>query len=322
MVSTQETNLQHIQSYLHYLQVQRKYSIHTVSGYRRDLMAFANGLVERQLPDVTQADVRQFASQLRVQSNSARTISRKLSALRGFFSWMAETFSIAQNPVEGVRTPKKSPALPKALSVDDAVYLVSQTVQHDGKESGGNKQACNRAMFELLYSSGLRVSELVGLDLQYFQTKNYTSHSWLDAAAGEVVVMGKGQKQRRVPIGGPAREALLIWKEARAMMNNRLSQQDEYALFLTQRGTRMTPRTVQLRLKEHAVAVGAPVGIHPHILRHSFASHVLQSSGDLRAVQELLGHTSIVSTQTYTNLDFQRLAHVYDAAHPRAKKNH
>jgi integrase/recombinase XerC len=169
-------------------------------------------------------------------------------------------------------------------------------------------------MFELLYSSGLRVSELAGLDLAYTQADGSSSLGWYDAAAGEVVVTGKGNKMRRVPVGGPAREALAAWLAVRPP-----AADGSAALFLSKRGARVTPRVVQQRLKTHALKAGSPVHVHPHVLRHSFASHLLQSSGDLRAVQELLGHASITSTQVYTALDFQHLAAVYDRAHPRAK---
>jgi integrase/recombinase XerC len=171
-------------------------------------------------------------------------------------------------------------------------------------------------MFELLYSSGLRVSELAGLDLAYQEAARGkpASLGWLDLEAGEVVVTGKGNKMRRVPVGGPARAALQAWLAVRPA-----ARDGSAALFLSARATRITPRVVQARLKQHALRAGSPVHVHPHVLRHSFASHLLQSSGDLRAVQELLGHASITSTQVYTALDFQHLAAVYDRAHPRAK---
>ena len=167
-------------------------------------------------------------------------------------------------------------------------------------------------MFELLYSSGLRVSELTSLDMAW---QDGNSLSWYDQAGGDVVVTGKGNKMRRVPVGAPARAAIAAWLAIRPP-----AADGSAALFLTMRGARMTPRTVQQRLKQHAILAGSPVHVHPHVLRHSFASHLLQSSGDLRAVQELLGHASITSTQVYTALDFQHLADVYDRAHPRAKQ--
>jgi integrase/recombinase XerC len=166
----------------------------------------------------------------------------------------------------------------------------------------------------------LRISELVALDARYTQEAGHVSAGWIDFDAHEVIVTGKGNKMRRVPVGGPALQAVAGWLAARASQLGEDAGADRFALFLSGRGRRMSPRVVQMRLKAHAQAIGIPANVHPHVLRHSFASHVLQSSGDLRAVQDMLGHTSIASTQVYTSLDFQRLAQVYDAAHPRAKK--
>jgi integrase/recombinase XerC len=175
-------------------------------------------------------------------------------------------------------------------------------------------------MFELLYSSGLRVSELIELDVQYAETREHASQGWLNLDACEVTVTGKGNKRRTVPVGSAALLSLREWLSCRATLINEKPGADPHALFITSRGQRITARAIQTRIKSHAQALGIPADVHPHMLRHSFASHVLQSSGDLRAVQEMLGHSSIASTQVYTSLDFQRLAHVYDAAHPRAKK--
>jgi integrase/recombinase XerC len=178
-------------------------------------------------------------------------------------------------------------------------------------------------MFELLYSSGLRVSELVTLDAIPVQAAGYASAGWVDLDAGELTVTGKGSKRRTVPVGAAALAALRAWLPARAALlrgDGGDGGDDRHALFLSLRGRRISPRRVQLRIKAHALALGIPSDVHPHVMRHSFATHLLQSSGDLRAVQEMLGHASIASTQVYTSLDFQRLAQVYDAAHPRAKK--
>jgi integrase/recombinase XerC len=175
-------------------------------------------------------------------------------------------------------------------------------------------------MFELLYSSGLRVAELTSLDLRHVKNASYESLSWLDLDAAELTVTGKGSKRRSVPIGTAATTALRDWLVARAQIVRAEPDEDAQALFLSARGHRISPREVQRRIKAHAQSLGIPANVHPHVLRHSFASHLLQSSGDLRAVQEMLGHASIASTQVYTSLDFQRLAQVYDAAHPRAKK--
>jgi integrase/recombinase XerC len=200
------------------------------------------------------------------------------------------------------------------------VLLVSNS--RPGCDPQSPEQLCNRAMFELLYSSGLRVSELVSLDAAYVQEDGYASSGWIDYAGGEVTVTGKGSKKRVVPVGAAALEALRAWLAVRPqrLRADADTFSERHALFLSARGKRMTPGMVQVRIKAHALALGIPTDVHPHVLRHSFASHVLQSSGDLRAVQEMLGHASISSTQVYTSLDFQRLAQVYDAAHPRARK--
>jgi integrase/recombinase XerC len=310
-----------INSYLQYLQTQRKCSAHTVSNYQRDLQQLDSLASEHgaaSLAVLSHFDIRRFTSQLHAKGLSPTSIARKLSAWRGFYNWLSEQRTLETNPVIGVKAPKRAKSLPKALSVDDAVHLVTgQLPSHD---QTAPEKLCNYAMFEMLYSSGLRVSELTSLDFQYIQKPDHVSAGWIDFDAAEVTVTGKGSKQRSVPVGAAAIEALQRWLAVRSSLAKSLSTSDSSALFLTARGNRMTPRAVQTRLKAHALALGIPANVHPHVLRHSFASHVLQSSGDLRAVQEMLGHASIASTQVYTSLDFQRLAQVYDAAHPRAKK--
>jgi integrase/recombinase XerC len=306
-----------VDSYLEQLRTQRQLSPHTISNYRRDLAGLLR-LAEAQqkaapLAAVTQFQVRKFAAQLHAGGLSPRSIARELSCWRGFFDWLADQpAGLPSNPVDGVKAPKRGKPLPKALSADDSVRLVAQS----GADPEATLQGCNRAMFELLYSSGLRVSELVGLDLRYTKDGPYASAGWVDFDAHEVTVTGKGGKIRSVPVGSAAMAALADWIAVRTV----LLKTDAAPLFLSERGTRMSVRVVQLRLKAHAQALGLPTAVHPHMLRHSFASHVLQSSGDLRAVQEMLGHASIAATQVYTSLDFQRLAQVYDAAHPRARK--
>ncbi len=325
-----------VNGYLLHLQVQRKLSAHTLDSYRRDLTQLLTLMQARpgtRLEQLNQFDIRRFASQLHASGLSASSIARKLSAWRGFFSWLALQQPLAANPVNGVKPPKRAKTLPKALGVDDAVKLVSSDVTVRDDDVAGS--LCNKAMFELLYSSGLRVSELTSLDMHYVRDATHESQGWLDLDAGEVTVTGKGSKRRTVPVGSAALQALNAWLAARPTQaspedkgrdkdkdNARapVAPADEHALFLSARGRRMTPRVVQARIKAHAQSLGIAADVHPHVLRHSFASHVLQSSGDLRAVQELLGHASIASTQVYTALDFQRLAQVYDAAHPRAKK--
>ncbi len=308
-----------IQDYLHYLQIQRQYSAHTISNYQRDLMQLVTlASDQNSLAKLTHFEIRRYTSKLHSLGLSAATIARKLSAWRGFFSWLAQRQTMESNPVTGVKAPKRGKALPKALSVDDAMQLVKSTLS-DTKENSPDV-ICNAAMFELLYSSGLRVSELTSLDISYTKTTEHLSTAWIDLSAAEVTVTGKGNKRRSVPMGAAAVTALRNWIVVRSTLIAQLDQADTAALFLTSRGKRMTPRILQERLKKHARLIGIPSNVHPHVLRHSFASHVLQSSGDLRAVQEMLGHASIASTQVYTSLDFQRLAQVYDAAHPRAKK--
>ncbi|MES2049253.1 MAG: tyrosine recombinase XerC [Pseudomonadota bacterium] len=309
-VTPQDT---HIVEYLEVLKTQRNLSPHTLSNYQLDLLdlaSFANG---KDIFSLTYFDLRRLTSQRHAQGLSASSIARKLSCWRGFYRWLADQTPLAANPVDGIKAPKKEKSLPKALGADDAVRLVSQTSHGAMNEP---TPCVNRAMFELLYSSGLRVSELVGLDIADIKEKGHTSLGWVDINQAEVHVTGKGNKQRIVPVGKPALAAISEWLLLRPM----LLKNDAHPLFLTERGTRMSVRLVQLRLKAHAQLIGIPADVHPHVLRHSFASHVLQSSGDLRAVQEMLGHSSIAATQVYTSLDFQHLAKVYDASHPRAKK--
>jgi integrase/recombinase XerC len=312
--------------YLQNLATQRRLSPHTVEGYRHDLAelerligaAFAPPAAAPALEALGHFHIRKFASQMHGAGLHPRSIARRLSAWRGFYNWLSEQVPLAANPVDGVRPPKRGKPLPKALSADDAVQLVSNS--RPGRDPLAPDQLCDRAMFELLYSSGLRVSELVSLDAAYVQEDGYVSPGWIDYAGGEVTVTGKGSKKRVVPVGAAALAALRAWLAVRPQLLRAEQDTARHALFLSLRGKRMTARMVQVRIKAHALALGIPSDVHPHVLRHSFASHVLQSSGDLRAVQEMLGHASISSTQVYTSLDFQRLAQVYDAAHPRARK--
>jgi integrase/recombinase XerC len=300
--------------YLAELATQRQLSPHTVSAYRRDLLELDTLAGAAAWEAIVHADIRRFASMLHARGQSARSIARKLSSWRGFYEWLSGQLALAANPVDGVRAPRRAKSLPKALSVDDAVQLVSGgATLRDHPEPF---ELCNRAMFELMYSSGLRVSELAGLDVAWSKPAPGCPAplGWLDRDAGEVLVTGKGNKMRRVPVGSHAAAAIAAWLAVRPS-----AADGGNALFLSKRATRVSPRVVQLRLARHAQQAGSAVKVHPHVLRHSFASHVLQSSGDLRAVQEMLGHASIASTQVYTALDFQHLAAVYDQAHPRAK---
>jgi integrase/recombinase XerC len=304
--------------YLAELATQRQLSPHTIAAYRRDLLELDALAGAPSWQAIVHADIRRFASMLHARGQSARSIARKLSSWRGFFDWLsgqpAQQQPLAANPVDGVRAPRRAKSLPKALSVDDAVQLVSGGALL--REHPEPFELCNRAMFELMYSSGLRVSELAGLDLAWSKPAPGQPGplGWLDRDAGEVLVTGKGNKMRRVPVGSHAAAAIDAWLAVRPP-----AADGGNALFLSKRASRVSPRVVQLRLAAHAARAGSTVKVHPHVLRHSFASHVLQSSGDLRAVQEMLGHSSIASTQVYTALDFQHLAAAYDQAHPRAK---
>lgn len=299
--------------YLEVLRSQRQLSPHTLDSYLldlRELIKLAEQAGKTDLASLTTHHIRRFAAQMHAGGQNARSIARKLSSWRGFYRWLTEERDLAANPVEGVRAPKKNKPLPKALGADDAVRLVA----HKGGDQPSAR--ANRAMFELLYSSGLRVSELASLDVAAVNESGYSSAGWVDMQEAEVRVTGKGGKQRIVPVGKPALDALHDWLAIRPT----LLKADPHPLFLTERGTRISTRLIQLRLKAHAQTLDIPANVHPHMLRHSFASHVLQSSGDLRAVQEMLGHSSIAATQVYTSLDFQHLAKVYDQTHPRAKK--
>jgi len=248
-----------------------------------------------------EAQVRRFIARLHAGGLSGRTLALTLSAWRGLFQWLSRHHGFPVNPARGVRAPKSPKPLPKALSVEQAQQLL------DGAQAEGPVPARDRAMFELLYSSGLRLAELIALDLD---------DGRLDLRQAEVTVTGKGSKTRTVPVGSRARAALLDWIKQRAQ----LARPGERALFVGARGRRIAPGAVQSQLRAWALRRGLGGRVHPHMLRHSFASHVLQSSQDLRAVQEMLGHASIATTQVYTHLDFQALAKVYDAAHPRARK--
>jgi len=314
-----QRNVGLIEAYLRVLEFERKLSQHTVASYRRDLFELVERAhataPSRDLAQLDDQQIRRHAAHLHARGLSGRSIARALSAWRTFYDWLGLQNLSSANPVIDVRAPKMGKRLPKALPVEQAVALAAS---RNGDEPADRRDAAIR---ELLYSSGLRLAELVGLDVAYVSTSAYRSAGWLDLGSAEVMVTGKGGKQRAVPVGQPALEALRAWLAVRDGWVRPAAREDStHALFLSPRGARITPRSVQLRLKAHAQQIGIPSNVHPHVLRHSFASHVLQSSGDLRAVQDLLGHASIASTQVYTSLDFQRLAAVYDVSHPRAKK--
>ncbi len=321
IIEKTSSSLQIIERYLDSLLTQRKLSDHTINNYRRDLLQLHSLSEETPFEKLTHHQIRRYVSTLHAKGMNPRSIARKLSAWRGFYQWLAEQTKLPINPTDSIKAPRRAKALPKALSVDDAVQLVAnRSTSPNSSQQDHLTSICNQAMFELLYSSGLRISELTGLDIHYFQENNYTSFSWLNLQEQEVTVTGKGNKKRIVPVGSAAIDAIKQWLSVRNQFLQEKEIDGQRALFINQRGRRISPRTVQIRLKSHALKLNLPFNIHPHVLRHSFASHVLQSSGDLRAVQEMLGHASVSSTQVYTALDFQHLAKIYDATHPRAQK--
>jgi len=292
-----------LHGFLAHLRNERRYSPLTAENYARDIRRLFELAGTASLDELKSHHIRRFIAQLHGTSLGGKTLARMLSAWRSFYAYLMRDHQYQGNPCIGLRAPKSARNLPHALSPDEAVRMVELPV--DGGGEGGLLAVRDKAMFELFYSSGLRLAELVSLDPDA-----------LDFADAAVRVTGKGSKTRIVPLGSHAVTALQAWLEAR----KQLAKSDETALFVSRNGTRITPRAVQLRMKEWGVKQGITSGVHPHLLRHSFASHVLQSSGDLRAVQEMLGHASISTTQVYTHLDFQYLSKIYDAAHPRAKK--
>jgi integrase/recombinase XerC len=303
-----------IEGYLSSLQTERGYSSRTLASYRIDLAFLLELAASRPWRDLSEHDIRRWLIRAARGGLGPRSIARRLSCWRGFFDWLSHRGLVSANPARGVRAPKPAKRLPKALSPDSAMRL-AQYAPDQRFESIRNK-----ALLELFYSSGLRLSELTSLDQRYTEEPGYRSASWIDLDQAEATVLGKGNKKRTVPIGSHARIALSEWLATRDKWLAINPRADSRALFLSVRGARLANRTVQTVVKQLALTQGIPANVHPHVLRHSFASHLLQSSGDLRAVQELLGHASIATTQVYTALDFQRLAAVYDTAHPRARR--
>ncbi|MEH6648753.1 MAG: tyrosine recombinase XerC [Motiliproteus sp.] len=290
-----------IDDFIDHLAAERMLSDHTLSNYRRDLDQLAAFADEHRLSHWDQLDtrlVRRFIARLHSHGLSGKSLQRKLSSSRSFFRYLIREGRLQSNPALAVSGPKVAKKLPRPLDVDQ----LNEMLNHPAREPLDIRDL---AMLELFYSSGLRLAELVSLDLNQ-----------LDLRDASLQVLGKGRKTRQLPIGNQALKAIDRWLEVR----EQLADLNETALFVSQRGTRLSPRSVQLRLKRWGLAAGTQGKLHPHRLRHSFASHMLESSGDLRAVQELLGHADISTTQIYTHLDFQHLAEVYDKAHPRAKK--
>ena len=301
-------------AWLRHLQTARDCSPRTLASYRQDLEALSVLAGDRHWSALTEHDLRRWVARVSRESLAPRSIARRLSCWRGFFDWLVEHGFARSNPARGLRAPKASRRLPKALSPDDARALA------DYQPDGSAESLRDKAMLELFYSSGLRLAELAALDHRYVEEDDYRSVGWIDLEGGEATVLGKGRKRRTVPIGSHATVALRAWLAAREAWQADQPRLDRHALFVGRRGARIGHRSVQSIIKRLALLQGIPANVHPHVLRHSFASHLLQSSGDLRAVQELLGHASISTTQVYTALDFQRLAQVYDAAHPRARR--
>lgn len=294
--------MNHLDDYLKHLTFERGLSALTLKSYARDLQLLESLTENTALDGIKNTQIRRYIATLHSRGLSSKTIARALSAWRGFYDYLIHQHGYTQNPITGLRAPKSAKTLPQALSTDQAVKFV------DIQQEGVLEQR-DHAILELFYSSGLRLAELVNLDI-----------NMLDFAEGTVTVTGKGNKTRVVPMGSHAMQAIQTWLQRRLLIP--IAEANPNAVFVTQQGNRITPRAVQYRVKEWSIKQGINADMHPHMLRHSFASHVLQSSQDLRAVQEMLGHANISTTQVYTHLDFQHLAKIYDDAHPRAKKKY
>lgn len=290
-----------LERYRSHIATERRLSTHTVAAYGRDLRALQDWCDRSALTEWAQLDhqhVRSFAARSHAQGISGRSIQRRLAAIRSLYNYLLREGAVVRNPALEVQAPKPGKRLPAALDVDQMARLLSF-------KPSNPLQRRDLALLELFYSSGLRLSELTGLRLDD-----------LELDAGQVRVLGKGRKERIVPVGRAAISALRAWLEDRA----RLARPAQRAVFVGRGGERLGARAVQLRVAAQARAMGIPQHLHPHMLRHSFATHLLESSGDLRAVQEMLGHASLSTTQIYTHLDFQHLARTYERAHPRAKR--
>jgi integrase/recombinase XerC len=292
--------MSHLNDYLRHLTFERGLSALTLKSYARDIQLLESLAENTSLESVKNTQIRRYIATLHGRGLSGKTIARSLSAWRGYYDYLVHHKGYTQNPVTGLRAPKSAKTLPQALSTDQAVKFVD--IKGDGL-----LERRDHAILELFYSSGLRLAELVNLDIDM-----------LDFSEGTVTVTGKGNKTRIVPMGNHAMNAIQTWLQSRILI--KIADSNPNALFVTQQGKRITPRAVQYRVKEWSIKQGINTSMHPHLLRHSFATHVLQSSQDLRAVQEMLGHANISTTQIYTHLDFQHLATIYDIAHPRARK--
>ena len=305
-----------VERYLEHVRVEKRLAERTLALYSLDLEKLAQFAAQSgvALTTVGNHHVRRWVAQMHAGGRSGRGIALILSGWRGFYAWLGREGLISANPVQDVRAPRQPRPLPKALGVDEAVQLADHADEADDPWL----DARDAAMVELLYGGGLRVGELIGLDVAPSDAALRAGRGWLDLQSAEVQVQGKGDKRRTVPVGRGALQALQQWLAVRDQVP--AQPQAAQALFIGRRGTRLTAQSVWQRLKRRSLRAGLATPVHPHMLRHSFASHVLQSSGDLRAVQELLGHANIGTTQVYTRLDFQHLAKAYDAAHPRARR--
>ena len=305
-----------VERYLEHVRVEKRLAERTLALYSLDLEKLAQFAAQSgvALTTVGNHHVRRWVAQMHAGGRSGRGIALILSGWRGFYAWLGREGLISANPVQDVRAPRQPRPLPKALGVDEAVQLAD----HHDEEDDPWLDARDAAMVELLYGGGLRVGELIGLDVAPSDAALRAGRGWIDLLGAEVQVHGKGDKRRTVPVGRGALQALQQWLAVRDQVA--AQPQAAQALFIGRRGTRLTAQSVWQRLKRRSLRAGLATPVHPHMLRHSFASHVLQSSGDLRAVQELLGHANIGTTQVYTRLDFQHLAKAYDAAHPRARR--
>jgi integrase/recombinase XerC len=294
---------QWLDDFLHHLHNERRLSPHTLDNYRRDLRAILRYCDEVGVDGWAALDAQHVRGWLAARHRrgiGGRSLARALSALRSFIRYLMREGHVQHNVAQGITAPKAPRKLPEPLDADEMGQLLNLPVA-----KGQPLVLRDAAMLELMYSSGLRLAELVSLNV-----------GEVDLAGGSVTVTGKGNKTRVLPVGRQAREAVQRWLQVRVQ----LAAGEERALFVSQRGGRLTPRSIQQRFRQWGIKQGIDSRVHPHKLRHAFASHLLESSGDLRAVQELLGHADIATTQVYTHLDFQHLAEVYDKAHPRARK--
>jgi integrase/recombinase XerC len=301
-----------VRRYLDHVRFEKRLADRTVTLYTLDLAKLQANATRAgvSLTEVQTSHVRRWVAQMHSKARSGRGIALILSGWRGFYTWLGREGLVACNPVLDVHAPKATKPLPKALSVDDAVQLAS----FHSEVTDPWLDVRDTAMVEMLYGGGLRLAELTGLDVQ----ASSTARGWVDMQSAQAHVLGKGSKRRIVPVGSKAIEALQAWLAVRSQGVPVAKANVQTALFMGRNGTRLTPQSIWQRLKKRSLQAGLAAPVHPHMLRHSFASHILQSSSDLRGVQELLGHANISTTQIYTRLDFGHLAKAYDAAHPRA----